>query len=302
MISLEPYCVHIYTKVNLMIILFLQIYRGSMNSDINFEYNSERLLLSAYNSNNRLSVVYNERGFPSQVQYSSGHTLYYGYNERGQRTFLADNHGYNISYAHDAQSRLIEVRKSNDSSLIARFDYVDGVVVRKTLGNGAYSIYTYNNAYQVRDLKNYLPNGTLSSSNRYDYDQKGRVVKMTDSSNQTCAYKYDTTGQLLGWTSSSGETIRYTYDNRGNRLMTERGESIERYSVNNMNQYTSYHGNEQFSYDPNGNLVRKVTPRGTESYRFDAEGRLTFTETSNNRQVNAVALDYAPLYILLALL
>ena len=253
-----------------------------MGKETHFEYNAEQQLISAHNGNSRLSIVYNQERLPSEINYSSGYTLYYGYNERGQRSFLADNHGYNISYTYDAQSNLIEVCKSNDSSLVSRFHYVDGLVVRKTLGNGAYSLYAYNRGYRLRELKNYLPNGTLSSSNLYEYDQKGRVVKMTDSSNQTWAYRYDTAGQLIGWTSSNGESIRYAYDSRGNRLTTERGESIERYSVNDMNQYTSYNDTEQFSYDANGNMIRKVTPRGTESYAFDTEGRLIFTETPNN--------------------
>lgn len=197
--------------------------------------------------------------------------------------FIADNHGYNISYIYDSQFRLIEIRKSNDSSLISRFDYVNGVVVRKMLGNGAYSLYTYDEGKRLEQLENFLPDQTLSSSNRYDYDQKGRVTKMTDSSNQTWVYKYDIKGQLTGWTSSSGESVRHAYDNRGNRLMTEKGESTGRYSVNSMNQYTSYNGTEQFSYDLNGNLVRKVTPRGMESFGYDADGTLIFTETLNNR-------------------
>ncbi len=151
------------------------------------------------------------------------------------------------------------------------------------LGNGAYSLYTYDGINRLLQLDNFLPDHTLSSSNRYDYDLEGKVTKMMDSSNITWVYRYDVKGQLTGWTSSSGESVRYAYDNRGNRLMTEKGDSIERYSINNMNQYTSFNGTEQFFYDANGNLVRKVSPRGAESYGHDAEGNLIFTETSNDR-------------------
>lgn len=227
--------------------------------------------------------MYNDINKPSEVQYSSGYTLYYGYNKRGQRTYIADNHGYNISYVYDVQFRLVEVRKSGDNSLISQFQYVNGLVVRKNLGNGAYSIYIYNDVRRLTQLKNYLPNGTLSSSNRYDYDHRGRVVQMTDSTNQTWTYRYDASGQLTGWTTSSGEHIQYTYDNRGNRLSTERNGNAERYTVNEMNQYTSYNETDNHSYDLNGNLAQKITPRGTENYKYDAEGRLVSTETLNNR-------------------
>ncbi len=261
----------------------MQIQRRSLGSETFFEYDASRLLISAFNRNSRASIVYNNRRFPIEVQYSSGYTLYYGYNRRGQRSYLADNQGYNVSYTYDSEARLIEIRKSSDDSLISRFDYSNGVLRRKTLGNGAYSSYLYNEASQLVQLDNYLPNQTLSSSNRYDYDRRGRVTKMTDESGQTWRYRYDPTGQLTGWTSSNGESIRYTYDNRGNRLVTERGESVERYSVTEMNQYTLFNETDQFSYDLNGNLIRKVTQGGTESYGFDAEGRLTSTETLTER-------------------
>lgn len=200
----------------------MQIYRSSAGTETSFEYNTERLLVSASNGNSRVSIAYNERKFASEVRYSSGYTIYYGYNRRGQRSFLADNHGYNVSYFYDSQFRLVEVRKSSDDSLISRFNYSGGAVASKTLRNGAYSLFTYENG-RLMQLDNYLPNQTLSSSNRYDYDQRGRVAKMTDSSGQTWSYRYDVSGQLTGWTSSGGENIRYTYDSRGNRIMTERG-------------------------------------------------------------------------------
>ena len=238
--------------------------------------------MSAYKGDSRSSVVYNERRLPSEVQFSSGYTLYYGYNTKGQRTYLADNHGYNVSYIYDTQSNLYEVRKSNDSSLITRFVYSGGLLVRKTLGNGAYTVFTYNQDGKLVQQDNHFSDQTLSSSNRYDYDLKGKVTKITDMSNQTWSYKYDTSGQLLGWTSSSGEDIRFTYDSRGNRILLQRGTANERYSVNNMNQYTAFK-DEQYTFDANGNLVEKITPRGRERYSFDAEGRLVSTETPNDR-------------------
>ena len=262
--------------------IFVQISSRIPDSETRYDYNAEDLLVSAYNENGRASIVYNERNLPSEVQYSSGYTLYYGYNARGQRTYLADNHGYNVSYIYDLQSRLFEVRKSNDSSLITRFEYEDGFLARKILGNEAYTIFTYNMNGKLVQQDNYFSNQTLSSSNRYEYDLKGKVTRITDGSNQRWSYRYDNAGQLLGWTSSSGEEVSYTYDSNGNRIFLQRGATNERYVVNNMNQYTSYK-DEQYSYDANGNLVQKVTPRGTERYHFDAEGKMVSTETPHER-------------------
>lgn len=155
--------------------------------------------------------------------------------------------------------------------------------MRKTLGNGAYSNYTYGVGDKPTQLDNYLPDGTLSSSNKYQYDLKGRVLQITDSSDQSWAFNYDLAGRLSGWKSSNGEFVQYLYDNRGNRLRVLEGGSSGRYSVNRMNQYSSYNNSEEFFYDPNGNLVRKVTPMGTENYEYDAEGKLISTQTANDR-------------------
>ena len=240
-------------------------------------------MASAYNPRSRVSIIYNDKKLPTELRYSSGHIIYYGYDRNGKRSYIADNHGYNISYVYDSQFRLVEVRKSSDNSLISRFDYVDGVVVRKVHGNGAYSNYTYDKGDRPTQLDNYLPDGTLSSSNKYEYDLKGKVMKITDSSNQSWSYFYDVAGRLSGWQSTTGENVRYLYDRRGNRLRTLAGGSMGRYSVNRMNQYMSFNNSEQFFYDPNGNLVRKVTPQGTESYQYDPEGKLILTETANDR-------------------
>ena len=261
-----------------------KIYPGS---ETYYEYNSRRVLVSASNENGKISIVYDNMNRPIEVQYlSTGHALYYGYNRRGQRTFLADNGGYNVSYTYDTQYRLHEVHQSSNNSAIARFEYDIGVLTKKTLGNGAYTIYNYDMKHRLVDVKNYFPNNTLSSSNKYEYDYKGRVVKSTDSDSQTRRYVYDSLGQVTGWTSSSGEHVHYTYDNRGNRLVTEGRGTTEACIVNEMNQYVQCNnGTDAFSYDLNGNMVQRSSPGRREIYEYNAEGRLISTQTLTNRYI-----------------
>ena len=193
----------------------MQVSSRTPTAETRYEYSSNNLLMSANIDDSRASIVYNERKLPSAVHYSTGYSLFYGYNAKNQRVYLADNRGYNVSYIYDAQSRLFEVRKSDDSSLITRFEYTRGLLSRKTLGNGAYTSFIHNKESKLVQQINYFPNGTCSSSNTYDYDLKGKVTMVTDMDNQTWSYKYDTSGQVIGWTSSSGEDIRYTYEETG---------------------------------------------------------------------------------------
>ena len=267
----------------LLLLFYLQIQKSSTDSSIFYEYDDQAKLISAANENGRVQLTYTENGLPSEVRYSSGRTLYYGYNQRNQRTYIADNRGYNISYTYDQSFRLTEIRNSSGNNLLCQFQYENGLMIRKTLGNGGFSAYAYDSARHLTQLVNYFPNGSVSGANSYEYDKKGRVSQMTDSANQTWMYRYDSVGQLKGWTSSTGESIQYTYDKRGNRIVTSRGESVERYSVNNINQYTSFNGTDYFSYDMDGNLRLKATPQGNTSYEFDNEGRLKNAGTAENR-------------------
>ena len=262
----------------------LQIQRSHSNGETFYEYDSRRALLSAANENGKISITYDNKNRPSEVYYhSTGYRLYYGYSRGNLRSFIADNHGYNISYIYDDQSRLSEVRKSSDGSLVAQFQYQDNFLVKKTLGNGAYAMFLYDDKHRIMELSNYYSNGTLSSTYHYDYDLKGRVTTMTNADNDSWAFRYDLLGQVTGWKSSTGEVIRFTYDNRGNRLSAERNGNMEEYAVNSMNQYTTYNGTDTFTYDQNGNLINKITSTEREVFKYDPEGKLIRTETTNNR-------------------
>ena len=231
-----------------------------------------------------MQIVYNDDGVPLQVIYSSGHTITYGYNSANQRVYVADNRGYNVTYSYDGKSRLSEIRHANSGELVASFQYgLRGELLQKSLGNGAYSTYHYQGDTQrLSELKNYLPNGILSSRFIYHYDRKGKITGMTSlSGNWT--YMYDAAGQLMKWTSSSGGTTEYTYDSRGNRIVQTRNNHQEGYSVNNMNQYTMFNESDTFTYDTNGNLRQKTAGSRLEKFVYNSEGKLTETETPDIR-------------------
>ena len=234
-----------------------------------------------------MQIVYNDDGAPLQVIYSSGHTITYGYNGANQRMYIADNSGYNVTYSYDGMSRLSEIRNASSGELVASFQYGSREeLIRKSLGNGAYSTYHYHgDSQRLSELRNYLPNGTLSSRLIYRYDRKGKITGMISHSGNW-SYVYDAAGQLIKWTSPSGGVTEYTYDSRGNRIVQTRNNRQEGYSVNMMNQYTMFNETDTFMYDANGNLRQKSTGGRTEKFVFDSEGKLTETETPDKRYLD----------------
>ena len=216
--------------------------------------------------------------------YSSGHTITYGYNSANQRLYIADNRGYNVTYSYDGKSRLSEIRHASSGELVASFQYgLRGELIQKSLGNGAYSTYHYQgDSQRLSELKNYLPNGTLSSRLIYRYDRKGKIIGMTSHSGNW-TYVYDSAGQLIKWTSPSDGITEYMYDSRGNRIVQTRNNHQEGYSVNKMNQYTMFNESDTFTYDANGNLRQKTTGSRLEKFVYNSEGKLTETETPDIR-------------------
>lgn len=261
--------------ISLLIVYQLQKRVGGTNDTILYEYDANGKLRRATNSEGSTTVFYYEHGAPQQVSYPNGRSVYYGYNSDYQRSYTADNMGFNISYHYNGKKLLSEIRNATSNETIVSFEYdVHGKLSRKLLSNGAYTVYTYEEATQrLSSTMNYHSNDSLSSKFEYTYDTKGRTVGVeTTAGNWT--YKYDPGGQLIGWIDPSGNVEEYGYDGRSNRaFMSVNGQKFG-YSTNNMNQYTSFN-QTTFFYDDDGNLVRKNTTGYVEAYGFDAESKLT---------------------------
>ncbi len=249
-----------------------------------YEYDNNKRLIRGTNREGTIGITYDTSGRPIQVSYSSGRTLYYGYNNQDQRVFLADNNGYNITYIYDRKEKLQQIQKSSSGEVIVEYQYDESdKLTRKNLGNGAYTIYQYNGPKgQLSELRNYLPDGEESTFFTYDYDKLGRIISVTSESGRWM-YTYDPAGQLIKWINPEAETTEYAYDLRGNRLLQRVDGSEMGYSVNSVNQYLTFNGTEQFSYNENGHLSEKRSSGKRESFTFNAEGKLIETETLNTR-------------------
>ena len=262
-------------KVSPFIVYIFQLQKriGGTNDTILYEYDTRGKLRRATNREGSITVFYYEHGAPQQVSYPNGRSVYYGYNDDYQRSYTADNLGFNVSYYYNEKKLLSSIRNSTSNESIVSFEYdVNGKLSRKTLANGAYTIFDYDeNTRRLSSTMNYHSNNSLSSKFEYTYDTKGRVVGiLTTTGNWT--YRYDPGGQMVGWTDPYGNSEEYGYDGRSNRVfLTANGRKMG-YSTNNMNQYMSFN-QTQFLYDSDGNLVRKNTTGYVETYGFDAESK-----------------------------
>ena len=258
-----------------------------MGSDaISFQYNNDGRMSQATNAMGTMTFAYDDQGLQNRVTYPNGRSIYYGFNDDKQRTFVADGNGYNITYQYNRKKQLVAVQHGDTQEPVVQFEYNSrGLLSRKTLGNGVYTLFTYvNGSTELSSITNFNMSGAQLSSYCYEYDAKGRVMRMT-TNDGSWTYDYDPAGQMVKSTDPSGDATEYTYDGRSNRVVVSKNGKKSAYETNNVNQYMSFNQSDQFSYDANGNLVRKTTGTQDESYSYDAEGKLVQTQVPGKTYV-----------------
>ena len=118
----------------------------------------------------------------------------------------------------------------------------------------------------------------------YQYDPRGRLIAVTDSSGLPFCYDWDAEDRITAWTDRSGYQFRYIYDATGRVERTE-GDGgflsggFEYDPANRVTTYTDSLGHRtEHHYDARGNVVRVV----------DQVGGATLTEYDRHGQVVAV--------------
>ena len=245
-----------------------------------YSYTTDGLLTRIVSPDGLITEIkYNDWGLPISVLYSNGIVLSYTYNECRLRKSVSSNTGYNCTYIYDSSCNLITVLDANEQ-VIADFAYNErSQLVKKTFSNGMSTTYTYDQLFsRLQRLDNFAANGTLLTYYVYSYDRSGYRVQ-TETKEGIWRFKYDAGGQLTEWTSPNGNYWeKYEYDMSSNRKSKETGHGKILYTVDSLYRYLTFGDIQNFTYDPNGNVIEKTTAkdqiRTREQYKFNHEGRI----------------------------
>ena len=230
---------------------------------------------------------------------SETYDVSYAYDLAGNRTLMAYPDGYILHYKYDALNHLVRIY--DDEKTIVAYEYdAAGRRTKRTLGNVTYTEYVYNAMNYLTELTNYTSGGTIQSSFKYDYNKAGMRQSMT-SLEGLHTYNYDDTYQLTSVTYPNEDKADYKFDAVGNRISVTENGNATNYTTNNLDQYTNV-GNENLTYDKNGNLTKSqntsettiyswneddqligVNKNGTQiNYQYDYQGRLISKTTNDN--------------------
>ncbi|MEO0826904.1 MAG: RHS repeat-associated core domain-containing protein, partial [Cyanobacteria bacterium J06642_9] len=150
-------------------------------------------------------------------------------------------------------------------------------------GNGTRESSVYDELNRLVSLQQSHSDGELFA--RYDYtlDAVGNRIQVVELDGRQVNYTFDSTYRLLSESISDplagARSIEFSYDAVGNRLT--RDDSVEgetQYTYNDNNQLVSKVDGDgvttTFSYDDNGNLIRRENENELTEYSFDIENRL----------------------------
>ncbi|EGG94168.1 Rhs family protein [gamma proteobacterium IMCC1989] len=230
------------------------------------------------------------------------------YDELGNKTSEVNEEGDITEYEYDIHNNVIQKRQLLSYSSILQTDFVYDTLNRLTSivdakNNATSYIYNiFNEKITTSDA--------LTQTISQEFDDVGRVVRVTDKKGIITEMGYDVLGRVISSTqasSSSDEIVsHFTYDNVGNRLSVVQGVGSNiittRYAYDALNRQVSTTVNNALvasqAYDAIGNVVSQTDANGNATQlTYDANNQLiqhtnakghssTFTYDENGNQLS----------------
>ncbi|MBQ2801756.1 MAG: hypothetical protein IJF03_10220, partial [Lachnospiraceae bacterium] len=223
----------------------------------------------------------------------SGLQEIYGYRKDGSLAFAIGG-GMRYDYTYYPDGRLHEKKASGKVLLSFQYD-LNGNKVRQSDITGKSTTYTYNDL----DLLEEIRDNKFSAG--YRYHSNGTIKSLSVGDKLTTHYEYDKDKNLTRqWTKMAGEVeedkrirfgiprkdtnnmtlladYHYSYDGNGNRIRKEAliGKTSYQYDTLNRLVKVEYpQGMEEFTYDKADNRIRRLTEKQEELYKYDVCNRL----------------------------
>jgi len=239
---------------------------------VTYQYDRLGNLVSADDGAFPVRRSYDPAGRLVRVEYPAiKTTLGYEYDGSGLRTKLTGPEGRATRYEYTAQKRLAAIVLPDGKRIGVTYDEKSRLQLIR-YPNGITGRWEYDAAGQVTRITYQDPTGKSVAGWIYRYDPAGNPVEQQDSGGRTTSFKYDPAGQLTEEAVPNG-TTRYRYLPGGNRAAVEEGGTLVPYRHDASDRVLQA-GQEQLTYDANGNLVARKGSAGTTAYEYDTGGRL----------------------------
>ncbi|MBP2001377.1 YD repeat-containing protein [Paenibacillus shirakamiensis] len=241
-------------------------------------YNNKDQVIAVIDAlGHKTSYIYDELGNVTSIVNALGNKMTYVYNTRGQVTQTKDYTGALTSYRYNGNGRLIEVTNALGKKTMYEYDSlgrrtseIDAMGQRTDYGYDVYGHVT-NIRYPDETMESMEYVGELLKNRKdqkgyltsYEYDNLGRLTKVTDAKGAVTSYAYDAMGNQTSVTDAKGNVTTKTYDAKGRATKVTYPGGVK----------------ESYTYDVNDRLITKTEASGAvTTYTYDAIGRVLKTE------------------------
>ncbi len=283
-----------------------------------FDYQYDLLRGQTDGLGRTVSVAYDARGLPVQVQDPYGRTRFLEYDQLGRVSRQSDFRGNvtETAWCADLPDEPCGIIDPLGNLVLREFDEhghivsettplgtttwtrdADGRVLSVTDPLGRVTEYTYTSAGQVTSVTD-----PLGQTTTYEYDSRGRLLKRTDPLGNETTFAYDYAGHLVSMRDAAGGTTSYTYHPNGQRATTTypdgstRSRTYTPFGLISEERFADSDGTtlltRTFEYDSKGFLVSVSTGDSTVTYpAHDPVGQVTAISDETTGQTFAVEYD-----------
>ncbi|MEV4760629.1 LamG-like jellyroll fold domain-containing protein [Micromonospora sp. NPDC049559] len=255
-----------------------------------FSYDDRDLLRSTTGPSGNSSFTYNPDGEMTARTDAAG-TTGYGYDTAGRvKTVVNTAAGVQVAYGYNRMDQVDSVTYGNNGNRRSiSYDDLHRLTgdELKTPGGATIAKITYGYDENGNEKSKTTTGFAGSTTNTYTYDLADRLTSASDGTTTT-AYEYDKAGNRT----RIGNTV-FTYDQR-NQLLSAGGDSYQYTARGTLASETSGSLTYATRADAFGQVRSQQAPAGTETYDYDALGRLirpgfTYSGTGNTLAADGTA-------------
>ncbi|MDE5916809.1 MAG: RHS repeat-associated core domain-containing protein, partial [Oscillospiraceae bacterium] len=298
-----------------------------------YKYDSMGRITETETNELKATCIYDKLGrkYTEGESNKSGYAVFRGYFYEGVSQYVSQELTgiYHLlfysdkTYEYDAEMRVVRVKESGEETVTYTYD-ANGNKKSETLANGVVSAYTYNNNNKVTGITNRNGNSTISGyeysyyldgsdackirkengiieKTSYEYDGLKRLteesVRVGNNTTESYSYEYDDYGNRSKMTATGTEdyVTEYSYNNAQGKYTALLQKEVKKVQKENPLDLTSNVKQTVYTYDSNGNQIKKTAEGKTETYTYDGLNQLigyTDGETTASYEYNLNGLRY----------
>ncbi len=254
---------------------------NALTQQTRYEYDYVGNLTKYHDANNNVTQYkYNNQNLLKEIIDTEGQSTLYKYDQEGRLKRESQRNGEIVTYQYNQDHNLI-MRHAQLQNQTDRYFYNEHGQLLGGVNQYGYDLFEYTPAGYIQAV---VHNGQNVLA--YQYNKEGKITGITDKTGKTASYTYDQAGRLTQVYDEGMLIAAYSYNpNDTTSSVTYGNNSSISYTydrdqrITNIRQQTPLGivGENSYTYDNNGNVIRKTEGGGSHVYTYDKLNRLSST-------------------------